>query len=462
MKICGDGVMKLTKEELIIYSVHLLNEDSRPDREYDKDHLSNALGISPNTLDLYLTRLKNQKLVERIKKKYVHDLRRTVILTEEGQEVVRQIGRNLECLLLTEQRHNIPSCMELTKVMAQLPDPLEKVFFLSLYNESKYFDLPMFLNSLRLSKDEMSLLNVFCELDPNSCGPNKESFVESFFNASLYGNIDPTILRSEVWPKENINSLITLAQAKIRMGRFEDAKMIHDYILNSRRDLSHNQWFIAKVGCVQWYLKKGDLDNADNLSNEVLDSIENKVMQSYLRMLKGYIIFHMDRRDEAMDLLKSSISSFTTFGLPLFLSIAHNTRGVCYFMSESYIDAERDWIKARRYAREARSEYSEAKILPNLADIAMKNKKYELSRSYLDKSAELFLKYNDYEGVSDVEFNLALLCVELEDIEGLIYHFKRSKEVAFPFPSPFRLKVFRDEILKRCNEKGLKNIDMKI
>ncbi len=451
--------MKLSKEDLVLYSLHLIKQDNRTDREYTKDSLSNAIGISNNTLDLYITRLKMQGFLVRFKKKYVHDMRKTVDITQTGQEYVNSLTKNLECLLLTEERHNIPSCMEMTKVMAQLPDPLEKAFFLSLYNQTKYFDLPMFLNSFRLSRDETNLLKVFCDVESNPCGFIKESFVESFFNASLYGNIETEKLRTEVWPKEDVNALIILAHAKIKSGRFEDAKMIHDHILTTRTDLTQNQWFITKIGCVLWYYKKGDLEGALNLVNEVLDSVDNKVMQAYAKMFKGQILFHMKKRNEGLELLKSSISSFTTFGLPLFLSIAHNVRGVCYFIMESYTEAEREWIKARRYAREAKSEFSEAKVLPNLADIAMKNGKYDLSRSYLDKASEIFIKYSDFEGLCIVELNLALLSAELKDVDGICDHFKKCKEVAFPYPPPYNLKIYREEVIKRANENGLVGVD---
>ena len=125
---------------------------------------------------------------------------------------------------------------------------------------------------------------------------------------------------------------------------------------------------------------------------------------------------------------------------------------------EDFDEAERDWIKARKSAREAKSEFAEGKVLPNLADIAMKSGKYDLSRSYLDKSAEIFKKYNDYEGIAIVEFNHALLCAELKDIEGIKDHFKRCKEIAFPLPAPFLLKIFRDEVIKRSEDNGLEGI----
>ncbi len=397
-------------------------------------------------------------MLVRYKKKFVHDLRKTVEITPAGEECIDLITRNLECLMLTEQRHNIPACIELHKVMAQLPDPLEKAFFLSLYNQSKYFDLPVLMNSLRWSRDEMNILNVFSNLDTNPYGTSRESYIESFFNASLYGHFDQRIIFEEEWPKDDINALIMLFVVKMKMGKFEDSLMIYHYLIG-RKDLTLNQWFTVKINRIQLFTKCGDLDGGLKLADDIISSVDDKVMQAYAKVWKADILFFMGRREECMDLMKSAISAFTTYGLPLFLAISYNARGVKYFIMHDHQAAERDWIKARKNAREAKSEFAEAKVLPNLADIALMAGKYDLAKSYLDKASEIFLKSSDYEGISVIEFNLALLSLEKGDLEGVRKHFKRCKEVAFPLPPKYMLDIFKEDMIKRANEKGIADID---
>jgi len=451
--------MKLSKEDIVLYSLDLLMKEGKMGRDYTKSHLSNAVGITENTLDLYLTRLKNEGKVNRIIRKYIKDLREIIEITDSGSQHLRWIHREIDLLLLTEHRHNIPSCVQLSKIMSQLRNPLEKAFILSLYNQSKYFDLPLFLNSIRLSRDDTNLVNVLCRLEDGPCGSSKDSFIESFFNISLYGEIDHEKLRSDVWPKEDIDALITLAQVKIRMGKFDDAQRIHDYLLTSRSDLTMSQWFMTKINCSHLLMKQGQLDGALDIIDSILPAIDNKVMRALSKLYKAEILFHKGSKETGLELYRSSILSFTTFGLPLFLTIAHNSRGVSYFIMGDMIEAEKEWLRARRYAKEAKSEFAEAKILPNLADIAIKKGKFDLARSLLDRAEEMFLKYSDYEGISVVELNRAFLCIEIGDPEGIRDHYRRCREVAFPLPPPFMLKIFEEDILLRCRERNIPNIE---
>jgi len=451
--------MKIEKGMMVLYAISILKGDPSDSKVYTKDHLASALGISPNTLDLYLTKLNGNGEIVRIKKKYVRDSRRTTEITQKGSATLRDIQGTIDNLLLTEERHNIPSCMELSTILARIPDPLEKVFFLALYNQNKYFDLPMFLNTLRLSKEETNILNIFCDLDPNPCGTRSESFAESFFNASLYGNIDKELLDADLWRKEDIDALMILAQAKTRMGRFEDAKMIHEHLLSSRTDLTQNQWFTIKMDQAMMFIKAGDMERARGLLETVLPSIENKVYIAFARMVKAFVMFYLGDKERSNELFRSSIGSFSTFGLPLFLSLAHNYRGVCAFMDDDFTAAERNWTKARKYAREAKSEFAEAKILPNLAHIAMKKEKFELARTLLKRSYDIFRSYHDYEGMAVVEFNMALLKIDTGDLEGALDHFRRCREVAFPLPSQMHLDIYRGDIIKHAKLKGFENIE---
>ena len=216
---------------------------------------------------------------------------------------------------------------------------------------------------------------------------------------------------------------------------------------------------MTKMGCALLIIKKGDLDEAEKLMDDLLPAVDNRVMKSYVKLYKAEVLFHKGNKEAGLELYRSVISSFTTFGLPMFLTIAHNSRGVSYFILEDYVEAEKDWLKARRYAREAKSEYAEGKILPNLADIAMKKGKFDLARSLLDRSADIFLKFNDFEGISVIEFNLALLSIETGDIAGIKEHFQRCREVAFPLPPPHMLEIFKEELIKRGREKKIEDIE---
>lgn len=451
--------MKLSKEDLVLYSIYLISKDGRPDQNYRKEQLANALGISDSTLNLYMTRLKSDGLINRTKKKFAPDIRGTADLTQEGTRRVMQIDSMIDAMVLTEERHNIPSCIEVRTILMKINDLMERIFFLGLYTQNKYFDLPMFLNTMKVSREDTTLLNIFSNIDANPCGTRHESFVETFFNASLYGEIDKDIITSDIWRKEDIDALIILAEAKLRMGKFEDCSMILNHLLTDRTDLNYNQWFIIKIDQVHLHRKQNRDEEAMSILDDMLMMVDNRICASIVKMNKATLLFFMGDRKDYPELYRSAISSFGIHGLSLFLSMTHNVRGVTFFILERYEEAESDWIKARRYAREARSEFAEAKVMPNLADIAMKKGKFDLSKGYLKRAYDIFSSYNDYEGLAIVEFNYALLYIEMRDLDKAMEHYAKCKEVAFPLPTEKELVIFRDEVIKRAKEKGFEGVE---
>lgn len=451
--------MKLKKEQLVLYTLGLFNEPSHSGKDANWELISSALGITSNTLDLYMTKLSKKGHIQRIKKKYARDIRSRFEITESGKEELENVREIIGHLQLTEDRHNIPACLTVKEILKRIKNPLEKVFFLTLYNQNKYFDLPSFLDMLKLSKEETGLINIFCDLDGTDCGTRKESFVEAFFRASLYGEVDTKMLTSDTWKREDIDALIVLAESRLRMGKLEDTKLIHNYLLSPEVELTQNQWFLVMMDWCLLMSREGKLDESIDHLDQVIKMVENKVYLSYAKMIKARCLFVKKcEKSVYMDLFNSSIKSFKTFGLPLFLSMAYNYRGVCNFVNRDFEDAEKDWVRARRYAKEADSAYAEAKILPNLADIAMKKGKFDLARNYLESARKTFEIMNDYEGLSIIEFNLALFHIESGNVDQAVKHFQLCNEIAFPLPSPQDRKIFREEVINRANENGIEGM----
>ncbi|MGA1848629.1 MAG: tetratricopeptide repeat protein, partial [Thermoplasmatota archaeon] len=416
--------MKLSKESIVLYSVSLLKGHETTDREFRKEQLAMALGISPRTLDLYLGHLKDKGLVNRMKKRYIKDLGSTTIITGDGRKQVQNVHRMMRNLLLTEKRHNVPSCMDLGSVMEQIADPMDKVFFLSLYNHHKYFDLPLFFRTMRMSKDDTNLLNIFKSMEPKDGASGHQSFVESFHNASLFGELNMDQFAGEEWDTDNIDAMIILAQAKIRSGKFEDAAMIHEYLLGSAIHLTQNQWFMIKIDQSLCLRKSGREEEALELLERLEEMVDNRLYLAFIKQRKGMMLFFRGNREEGLNLLDSAVRSFSTFGLPIFISIALNNRGVARFVMKEYDVAKNDWMKARRYANEAKSIYAEALILPNMADIAIMEGKFDLARKHLDKADSIFKMLKDLEGEAVIMFNMALLKLEMGDLEDAISLFR--------------------------------------
>jgi tetratricopeptide (TPR) repeat protein len=451
--------LKLDRESLVLYAINLIEKLPEEKRAHSKDRLTSAMGISDSTLDLYMSRLSSKGFLVRKRLKYKSDVLSNSSITDTGREEVIRVQRTIDGLLLTEERHNIPSCIQVSTILGRINEPLEKIFFLSLYTQNKFFDLPMVLNTFKISKEQTNLLNAFCDMQPNPCGIRNESFVETYFNTSLYGKIDKEMLKSDSWKRDDIDALLVLAKAKQKMGKLEEVKMIHEYLLTSRTDLTQNQWFIIKTDQLQILRKDRKYDELMESLDELLDTIDNKIYVAFLKMLKGQALFMSGERKEYKEYYRSAISSFNSFAMPLFLGITYNNRGVANFIAENYKDAEEDWNKARKFGKEAKSEYLEAKVLPNLADINMMKGNFKLAISQLNKAKKIFMDYSDYDGIANVELNLALLELEKGDLEHALEHFNLSNTISFPLPSPEEKTMYRDGFIKRAMEKGFADIE---
>ena len=167
-------------------------------------------------------------------------------------------------------------------------------------------------------------------------------------------------------------------------------------------------------------------------------------------------------RFSSWDRVQFAISSFNAFGIPLLLSLTHNNRGVTNFMMGRMEDAKKDWTKARRFAKEANSHYGEAVVLPNLADIMMREGNFKLAQSHLKRANEIFMETNDAEGFAIVKFNEAILFLFKKEQDKALELFRESETVAYPLPSPQRKKILREYFLEVARELDLKEIENKL
>ena len=450
--------MKIGKEALVLYSIHLIVGEESHGGPYTTLHLSGAMGISESTLDLYLSRLTKRGLITRKKLRYEKDIGRKIFLTDSGREEVGKVEELLGSLLLTTERHLVPTCIRVVGILEKIPDPLERIFFLSVYDKNKRFDLPMFLETLRLSKQEINLIHILADRGMDSGGTGRTTFIEAFFNTSLYGDLEKDILERDIWKEKDIDALLILAEAKQRSGQFQESLSLHEYILSPRFKITQNQWFKARIDQAQTHRKMGDTDESLRILDEVLDQVDDKIYLAYAKEVKAKVYSHMGEYERAIELFRSSIGAFKTFGLPLMLSIAINNRGVLYFSMNEFDLAEKEWIKARRLAKEARSDFAEAIVLPNLADLAARSGNFDLSKNYLSRAYGIFEGLGDVEGLAAVEFNLSLMYLEMRNDEEAVSHFKLSESIAYPLPSPHERMERRKDFIGRANRYGLEDV----
>jgi tetratricopeptide (TPR) repeat protein len=356
--------------------------------------------------------------------------------------------------VLTPERHNVPSIVKVPVVMNHLSDSLEKIFFLSLYNKLKRFDLPFYFQTMKTSKQDNNIVNVLSEIGAGE-EVQEMPVVETFFRTRFYGILKKDCLTDLEGIKSNDpNSLLIIAEASTKQGRLEEARTIYEYLLSPNVSLTQNQWTMASIYLAHLDSRSGKGESCINKLQNIYDSIDNKIFRSYIKQMMARTYYESGDHEKALELFTESINSFNKFGLPLMLAITHNNRGIIHYIFEDIQNAENDWNKARKYARDAGSRYVEAAIFTNLADVELLRGNLEKSWKYTEMSHERYSSVHDLEGMAEVDFQRALYYLHVKDLDEALNHYRRWESLAFPLPSPGQRDLKKKVFQERLQENG--------
>jgi len=156
--------MKILRDELVLIGLDLILTSDKKHPRYTREDLGQTLDISVKTLNSYLTELKNLEFIQVKHKKFVDDIGSIVDITSSGRERLDSLWKIINSSKLTPEYHNIPTVVNMNVILDRMRDPLEKLFFLSVYYHNKEFDLMAFLSILKITLSDSTLVNVFDEI----------------------------------------------------------------------------------------------------------------------------------------------------------------------------------------------------------------------------------------------------------------------------------------------------------
>lgn len=463
--------MRISRDELVLVGIDLVLEMEETGPSYSKEDLALTLDITKKTLNDYFTKLKKADLIETVQKKYVNDISSIVAITPSGRERLEHLWASIDRFILTPEHHNIPSIVNVKTILDRMRDPLEKLFFLSVYSYNKEFDLMTFLDILKISISDSNLVNIFSEMDLDEDDTSANvPFIVSFSRTSFHGGYSKKLLDENIPTEQDPHSMLVIAETDLRQGRLSDAKGLYEFLLSDRFKLTQNQWFLARNGVFNVLCYKGDTEEAMEFMDRTMELTDNKVFIAYCKQNKAKVYSIIGDLDTSLSLYNSAIKSFHSYGLPMMLAIVYNNRGTLYYrlavrkidVEKNLQNAEEDWKKARRYAGEARSDYCEATILVNLADLSGMKGDYETAFNYLKKSKKIYEKFGDLEGVALNHFNQALVYMYKKDLDNAIKNFNISMTIANPLPSPMSKEEWKNHFIQYSKDNGFSEIETMI
>lgn len=464
--------MKISRGDLVLIGLDLTLERNPGSVEYTREDLALTLDVTKKTLNSYLTKLKKGNYIEMVQKKFVDDMDKLITITPLGRSRLIYLWKMIDELDLTPERHNIPSVIKVRAILDRMMDPLEKLFFLSIYSYDKEFDLMNFLTLLKISLSDSNLVNIFSDMDMDMDSGDRTNipFIVSFSKTSFHGGYSKKVINEEDSVKLDPRILLMIAETDMRQGKLKDAKTLYEFILSGKFKLTQNQWFLARIGITQILGFMGDIEKANEYLDETMKKTNDKVFLAYCKQVKAKYLALKGDLEGSLELHNSALRSFHSFGLPLMLSIVYNNRGTTYYRlalketkdRQDYSKCEEDWKRARKYAREARSDYCEAAILGNLADISARNGNFELALNYLKKGMRIFDKIGDFEGKAMTHYNYSLTYLLKDDIGPAVENFVRSQHIADPLPSPQSKEEMLKTFVDLATENGHDDIEEKI
>jgi tetratricopeptide (TPR) repeat protein len=449
--------MKLRKPDLLLFLIYLAKVRQKGEFKYTREQISGSLIVKPSTINVYLSNLTSQDLINRKTRRYVEYPLDTIQITAKGKVLVEDtILEKIKKIHFTPERHFIDSCISFTDLSEMISNPLDKVFLLSLYNKMYNFDLFSYISNIQSLKDDSKLQKIISDRTNDY-----DNFLSALYNVSLYGKDVQTRLKNPEFLSDfNTEALIIQAESYLKKGDFKNSEKLYRSLLTIDRKLTQNQWFLINIGIVNILRKMENYNEVMEMLDHLEKETKDKRFHCYIKQIKAYEIGLRGDYDKSVSLFNNVINSSFKIGNPLLTDICYANRSVIHFIRTEYESAERDWITAIDYARKARSRYSEGKNLGNLADIEILKGNLETAWKYLDEAETIFFDLEDHEGISMIAFNKGFYYLAEKRLDMALKEFERFRTIAQPLPGPYMMGLLRGDFIKRAKENGFGDISM--
>ncbi|MFO8050820.1 MAG: MarR family winged helix-turn-helix transcriptional regulator, partial [Thermoplasmatota archaeon] len=231
--IIGGRVLKAKKERVLTFAFGLFHEI---DHRSFKD-LSHSMGIEKSTLVKIVSSLNVKGYVE---KRYETG-RDYLVLTEKGEQELKEINEELYHLFFTPKRHGIRNSMKLMEVMDRIQDQFMSIFLYSLYLKRKDFDLLHALQSIDILQDETSIINIVEKSSFIDDIYERPSFMDVFLDTAVLGLKDANHDESKYRTRYSIKFDLIEAEVYLKNGRFKLAEKTYDKIIRLK-NIPHEIW----------------------------------------------------------------------------------------------------------------------------------------------------------------------------------------------------------------------------
>ena len=197
---------------------------------------------------------------------------------------------------------------------------------------------------------------------------------------------------------------------------------------------------------------ENDLEDTLELLNNTMESTQNPIHRAFLKKIMADIVQDHDSFNEASDLYRSCLGIFQEKTFPVIRASVLNNLGVLYFRKGETNIAMGLWKEALKIVKKIGLKWSIHMTSINLADAYSLQGNTKKALRLLGEARSFLKTAGDLEGISDVDFNMALVQIEKGDEKRSMYYFNMSED----FPLSYRMKVMeKRKVFKgRIESKG--------
>jgi tetratricopeptide (TPR) repeat protein len=354
--------------------------------------------------------------------------------------------------------HSVSNLCRLEDVLDYMNDPFNIAMVTFHVSRSKPLDVVDIIRLDRARRPGSRENEIINELLRNR-GKIDQSLNDLIEDLTLIGKKDPVI--NEKTSFESVPTAIITAELRVRRGRDYEAKSIYQSLLKNRARLDPAYWIFCIVGLIKCSKVIDGQDEALALANRFLESVTDPASRSMINKNKADILQDMGKYKEAEQLYNSIIRTLRGVDMPHLKMMVLNNFGVLHFRQGKEDEAVECWKKARTIAMKNDLPWMEAISSVNLSDPYARKGKTERSRQLLRSARRCLERIKDQEGLSEYNFNMALVCIEEGNRDLALHYFKQCED----FPLQYREKRMerREVINTRFMEKGwMKPFDDKL
>ena len=430
----------IRKADVILYS---LRDITSLDKELDLIRIGRILCIKKSTLNRYLKDLDRKGWI-RIARNGKGRIE-SVILTGAGLRECEQTDRLISNIVLDPKSSGFSKRVPLQYVLDQLKGPYEIMEFLDLYFIKTKTEVTAILDNIKSMRQDSRISRYIDEVFSLDSGGSTRTLEDILNTLSIYGIGNENRKIAESLYDSNIDSLLLKAEILRRKGLIEEAKAIYDGLLHRRTGLESGRWILCLSGLVQCMVYLNQEKDGIELIERMIESIENPAERGFLKKVKADIVQGLGRFKEASDLYKSCLGLFQAKCYPTIRASILNNLGVLYFRKDEIEIATKLWEEAYDILIKEKLRWSICMTSINLADAYSLQGETRKASRLLGRARTFLEEVGDLEGLSEVDFNMALLQIEKGNRKKALKNFDRAMEFPLIY---YRKAKEREEVFK--------------